>query len=163
MRIKPIDFLNEVIRPTLIELSWAQRRINSVSAEQLLLGTAIIESNLDHVRQMGGGPALSPFQIEPVTMKDMTERFLPKRPKLMASVNALLWPPDRNPDDQLQLNMRFACAIARVKYWSSPIPLAKPGDWGGHADVWKRIYNTHLGKGKPEEFVRRSQQIQDLW
>ena len=163
MRIEPDDFLNEVIRPTLKQLGSATPRINSVPAEQLLLGTAIIESNLEHVRQLGGGPALSVFQIEPATLKDMHNRFLQTRPKLFLAVDGLLWPPDKDPMDQLQLNMRFACAIARVKYWSSPLPLAHAGDWEGHASIWKKIYNTHLGKGRPEEFLRRSQEIQDLW
>lgn len=161
--IRPSDFLNEIIRPVLSHMAEARPNINTVSAEQLLLGTAMVESNLEHVRQMGGGPALSPFQIEPVTMRDMYGRFLPALPSLFVKVTDFLQPPDNNPEEQLQLNMRFACAIARAKYWSSPIPLAAANDWPGHAAVWKRIYNTHLGAGKPEHFVRRAREIQDLW
>ena len=161
--IRPADFLNQIIRPTLAHLEEINPRLNTIAAQQLLLGTAMVESNLEHVRQLGNGPALSPFQIEPNTMWDMYERFLARRPELFKAVSDLLWEPDKNPLDQLQLNMRFACAIARIKYWSSPLPLARPGNWAGHAKTWKQIYNTHLGAGLPEQFLSRSQSIQDFW
>ena len=162
--ITPADFLDQVIKPTLEHLAQASPRLNSVSAQQLLLGTAMVESNLEHVRQLGNGPALSVFQIEPVTAKDMYTRFLANRPNYFKVVSDMLQPPDKEDFiGQLQLNMRFACAIARMKYWSSPVRLAEEGDWEGHAMVWKRVYNTHLGAGKPEHFISRAQPLTDLW
>lgn len=44
----PQEFLTTVIRPTLIEIG-----LHSTAAEQLLLGTAMQESDLVHRRQSG--------------------------------------------------------------------------------------------------------------
>ena len=51
-----------VICPALEKLSlW------SPSAEELVLGTAIVESGLTYLKQHGDGPALGLWQVEPAT------------------------------------------------------------------------------------------------
>ena len=56
------DLRVEVIRPALRALDlW------SPAAEDLVLGTAAQESGLAYLRQIGGGPALGLWQIEPAT------------------------------------------------------------------------------------------------
>ena len=51
--LDPGQLLALVIRPTLKYLEWDGR-----AAEQLVLGTAITESRLRYIKQLGGGPAL---------------------------------------------------------------------------------------------------------
>ena len=49
-----------VIKPALPEIElW------SPAAEELVLGTAIVESRLSFIKQLGSGPALGLWQIEP--------------------------------------------------------------------------------------------------
>ena len=51
-----------VIKPALLEIElWSE------AAEELVLGTAIVESRLSFIKQLGSGPALGFWQIEPDT------------------------------------------------------------------------------------------------
>jgi len=51
-----------VVRPVLRVMSaWSQ------PAEDLVMGTAAQESRLTYLRQLGGGPALGLWQMEPAT------------------------------------------------------------------------------------------------
>ena len=60
-----------VIRPALEKLSlW------SLSAEELVLGTAIVESGLTYLKQHGDGPALGLWQVEPATHDELYTNFL---------------------------------------------------------------------------------------
>ena len=43
--------------------------------------------------------------------------------------------------------------MCRLKYRRDPEPLPEPDDIEGLGKTWKRVYNTHLGKGKVDEFV----------
>ena len=52
-----------VIRPALKKL-----RLWSPSAEELVFGTAIVESGLTYLKQHGDGPALGLWQVEPAPM-----------------------------------------------------------------------------------------------
>ena len=64
-----------VIRPALSKINlW------SPSAEELVLGTAIVESGLTYIRQWGDGPALGLWQVEPSTRNDLYTNFLNYRP-----------------------------------------------------------------------------------
>jgi len=63
-----------VIRPALLEIElWSE------AAEELVLGTAIVESRLSFIKQLGSGPALGLWQIEPDTHRDVYENFLEYR------------------------------------------------------------------------------------
>lgn len=164
MPIDPKDFLAQVVKPTLTYLAGANPRLHTRAAEELLLGTAMVESNLEHFKQLGNGPARSPFQIEPTTLHDIYNRYLANRnPRLFVPVDRLLWPGDTDPSRQLQFNLRFACAIARMKYYESPLALPMAGDWRGHAKMWKKVYNTAKGAGKIQHFEAATEGIKSLW
>ena len=60
-----------VIRPALTKINLWSR-----SAEELVLGTAIVESGLTYLKQRGEGPALGLWQIEPATHEDLYTNFL---------------------------------------------------------------------------------------
>ena len=80
----PSEFLEQVIRPALQAID-----LDSLAAEQLLLATALQESDLRNTVQMGGGPALGYFQMEPATHDDIWANFLRYRGALAGKVRAL--------------------------------------------------------------------------
>ncbi len=70
-------FREQIIRPVLVRLD-----MHSEAAENLVLGTAIHESNLTHLVQLGGGPALGFYQMEPATEWDLIKNYIRYKPKL---------------------------------------------------------------------------------
>lgn len=138
-----------VIEPTTRYLD-----LSSKSANDLLLGTAILESNVEHTRQIGGGPALSLFQIEPDTLSDVYKSYLNYRKPLKDKVDGLLYgqPTYKNRLRNLEVNPFYACAIARICYLRVPksLPNENLGLEGyimSLAYYWKKYYNTPLGAG----------------
>jgi hypothetical protein len=137
-----------VIQPTLDFIG-----LYSPAAENLLIGTALVESNASALVQIGG-PALSPYQIEPATDDDCWGNFLKYRKELATKVEQLLAVvPDRT--SQLITNLAYATAMCRIVYLRAPSKLPAADDIQGLANYWKINYNSMLGKGNPEEFVKR--------
>lgn len=157
--LSPLHLRLFVIGPTLARLAGPDAPgIDSPAAVELLMGTAAQESGFRALDQFTGkgdrtlGPAYGLFQMEPATLDDLYDTFLAYRPALRERFERLRAPdPDRT--TQLATNLAFACAAARLRYYRSPVRLAAAGDVEGHARVWKEVYNTRLGKGRPEEFV----------
>lgn len=85
--LAPEEFLSGAIRPALARL-----RLGGAAAERLLLGTALTESGLVHLRQSGGGPARGLYQIEPATHRDLWRHYLAFRPALAARLLCLAAP-----------------------------------------------------------------------
>lgn len=148
-----------VVRPTLAQLTGPDvPGLGSDAAVELLLGTAAHESGFRALDQITGrndrtlGPAYGLWQIEPATLDDLHQNFLRFRPSLAARLRGLAadWP---SPAMQLATNLAYAAAVARLIYYRSPVRLAQSGDVEGHARVWKQVYNTERGKGRPEQFV----------
>lgn len=146
----PEAFLTTVIRPTLMEIG-----LHTTAAEQLLLGTAMQESDLVHRRQMGDGPARGYFQMEPATHNDIWQNFLKFKKELGNKVAALLKSPAADKIAELEHNDRYACAMARVHYFRVSEALPPANDIAAMARYWKQHYNTPLGAGKPSEFVAK--------
>ncbi len=134
-------------------LDGADRGQHGLAAEQLVLGTLVAESAGRHLRQVGGGPALSLFQIEPRTHDDICMNWLAYRPRLAARIGELAapWPCPRA--EQVTGNLYYAAAIARQVYRRAPDPLPAPGDAEDMGGYWKAIYNTPLGAGDRARFA----------
>lgn len=147
-----LDFRRAIVRPVLQRLDrW------SPAAENLLVGTAAMESGLRRLRQIGGGPGRGVYQIEPATHKDVWDNFLAFRAGLAGEVRALAsqrWF-DLEPDRELDGNLFYATAIVRVIYLRAQPPLPHPDDVMGLAQYWKAFYNTVEGAGHPADFVAR--------
>lgn len=133
------QFRDLVVRPSLQEINlWSQ------AAENLLVGTAIQESGLVYLKQLGGGPALGVYQIEPATHADIWKNYLSLRPDSRIQ---------RRPDWSLITDLAYATAIARLVYYRRPEPLPAADDVEGLGQYWKDHFNTHLGAGRPAEFI----------
>lgn len=139
---------DQVVIPTLTHLG-----LYSVAAEALLLGTAAQESHLRYLVQLGGGPARGLWQMEPATHDDIWTHYLRYKPELAARVRRIMVP-SWNAHEQLVWHLAYACAMARIHYWRVPRPLPAAGDVDGQARYWKLYYNTPLGRGRMEEYVR---------
>jgi hypothetical protein len=145
MGIDLSQLLQAVIAPTLTYLM-----LDSPAAEQLVLGTAIQESNAGTYLIQIRGPAVSPWQLEPATVADLyarvPERFAEKLAAFaMPSVSALA---------QLPGNLYLACALCRLRYYVDPAPLPDAGDAPALAAYYKRVYNTVLGAATIEEVTK---------
>lgn len=145
--INSVQFRSEIVKPTLDLLGlWSE------AAENLVWGTAVHESKLTYLRQLGGGPALGFFQMEPVTHNDIWDSFLVYRPGLQSLVQALV---ASKPDKitQLETNLFYATAMCRLKYYRDPAPLPNADDLSALGALWKRVYNSPLGAGTAEQWV----------
>lgn len=153
--IHPPHIRRCVIRPVLERLDGAAPGIHSAAAERLLLGTALAESDGGtYLVQLGNGPAQGIWQMEPATHEDIWANFLAYREDLAGKVDVMR-AGHKPAYREVTTNLDYACAMARVHYWREPRPLPAADDIEGLGNTWKRWYNTHLGAGKPEEFVRR--------
>ena len=141
------QFRHEIVRPVIRHMGlW------SPAAENLLVGTAIVESGLRYVRQLGGGPALGFFQMEPATHDDIWVRYLSHREDLAEKASHYTGASVIDAQ-RLVWNTGYACAMARVHYWRRPEPLPHEDDIDGLAAYWKQHFNTRAGAGKAVKFA----------
>lgn len=120
---------------------------------RLMLGTWAAENGAMYRKQIGGGPALGIFQMEPDTAWDIFDNYLRYRYKRnrtlvreflgMEGIQFYI-PPDGRLDLYLEIYDDFACAMARIHYLRDPDPI--PDDLEGQAIYWLRVYNAG-GKG----------------
>jgi len=147
------DHLRELIARVLEELNLYSR-----DAVELLMLTAAAESNLgEYLKQIGRGPALGIFQMEPSTEKDIWYNYLRHRPALLLSVELLV---GNSNVINLHLfgNLLYQIALARIHYLRVPAPLPSRLDAEAMAAYWKDYFNSRLGKGtvaKAVESYRR--------
>lgn len=138
--------LENLITSVLKELN-----LHTDNAVNLLMGTAAQESHLGRYRkQLGGGPALGIFQMEPATFDDIVKNYLRYKPELAARIERVARI-SRFKAEDLENNDLLATCMARVHYLR--VREAIPSDLEGWARYWKRYYNTPLGKGTEEEFI----------
>lgn len=148
-----------VVQPVLAALDLSAPDV----AENLIMGTAAHESHLgDYIKQVGGGPAMGIFQMEPATLNDCYVNYLdyPGRAELKAKVDGFLATQpalsDGTPDKagQLASNLAYATAMCRIRYYRAPAAMpADANDVNALAAYWKQYYNTPLGAGTVEQFV----------
>lgn len=138
-----------VIVPTLKHLG-----LHSEAAVELVLGTAIQESQGKYLKQLGGGPAIGIYQMEPDTHDDIWVNYLRYKPELAWKLRELElpnWYPDDNARE-MEGNLYYATGICRTHYRRVSEPLPEVGDVEGMARYWKKHYNTCLGAGTEDEY-----------
>jgi len=138
------QFRDYVIEPTLEDLG-----LMSTAASELVLGTALQESHLTYIKQLGTGPALGVCQMEPNTHDDIWQNFLQYRDVLSDAILEIGGPDPR----ELIWNLKYSVAMCRVHYRRVSNPLPQAGDVSGQAQYWKTYYNTNLGKGTTQEYI----------
>lgn len=152
----------EQFRALVIQPALERIGLYSEDAEELLLGTAIQESRLTYLAQLGNGPARGVFQMEPVTHNDIWINWLPSQPTLRMNLKALAisgTPQDHPDPDELIWNLRYAAAMCRAHYRRKPGALPEAGDLAGQAAYWKKWYNTELGAGTEDEYIHNWNEV----
>ena len=126
----------------------------SESATNLLLGTCAQESAFGkYNQQLGGGPALGPFQMEPFTMRDLWNNFLAYKDSLCERIYEEYGYTEAN-NDLLQYDVDYGIIMCRVHYLRVKERLPESDDIEALAKYWKKYYNTIKGKGKVKEFIK---------
>ena len=121
-------------------------------AVPLLLGTAAQESGLQHTRQLGGGPALGYFQMEPTTARDHATWF--HGHTVMQAHCVTRTGVARFTMEALEHNVLYGIMLARLHYYvRSAARLPAPTDLIGQGTLWKRVYNTPGGAGTPAQYA----------
>ena len=122
----------------------------TLSAQQGVLGIGLKESGYIHLRQIGTGPALGFWQMEPNTHDDMWRNFIAYRPGLKAALMSILngiaphaW--------RLIDNPIYAAAMCRLHLFRQSAPLPAANDAVGWAADWKNHYNTAAGAGVADQ------------
>ena len=144
---------NKAQLKTEIEATLKDIGLYSEEAINLLLGTCAQESAFGkHRRQLGNGPAVGIYQMEPFTYNDCLDNFLKYKPDLLAkilNVSGL----DQFPDaEEMVNNDVFAACMCRVRYLRAPGAIPKTIE--GQAAYWKQHYNTVKGKGTVDEYLK---------
>jgi hypothetical protein len=157
--IHAADLRELVVRPVLERMERAQPGMLTPAAIELLMGTAAHESLLGKYLRQQPGPARGIYQMEPATFHDLMT-WLDARPKLRDAV--MEWAsPAIVPSAQVAGNLFFATAVARASYWRKPFAMPAVASIPDLAAIWKRYWNTSLGKGTVEQFVRHYRELVD--
>lgn len=157
------DFKELIVLPVLEKLSaLVNIDFSTKAAVDLLVGTALHESGgLKFIKQVNSygvpvGPALSFYQMEPATIRDLYTNYLAFRPELLRAVEQFKIVHLDNLQNVV-VNLAYATALARIKYYR--VKEALPGENNPSyiqalGEYWKAHWNTALGKGTVVEFVK---------
>ena len=136
-----------------IETVLAQVGLYSEEAVALLFGTAAHESGgFKYDRQLGGGPALSYFQIEPATLNDLYENWLMYRPEYLEMLEELR-PIGCTREEALVESFEYAICAARLQYLRKPGALPAADDIPAQAAYYKLHWNTPEGKATEDDYI----------
>lgn len=117
----------------------------SEQALELLVLTAAHESLMGRWQySLSGGPERGWLQVRPEMEQDVWVHYLSYRPKFAMKVAEIS---DRKP---FMENLAYQIVLARIKYARRGDNLPVTNDPYLLAAVWKRDYNTYLGKGVVE-------------
>jgi len=137
-----------IIIPALIAIdSYSDDRLDMVFV------TGAGESLYQDVRQRNG-PALSWFQMEPLTHDDIWSNFL-NQPSKQHLVDGLMKLTKRPSYQELEVNPFYAAAMCAIHYMRFPERLPRQGMRAAQAHYWKKYYNTEKGKGTVEDFMEK--------
>jgi len=128
----------------IIEEALTPLGLSSERALSLLLGTCAVESGFGRYRrQLNNGPARGIYQMEPATFRWLRTKYGRRYPAVSEYSFA-----DQEHDDHQ------ASVMARLRYLAVPDPLPASHDVIGQAHYWRRHYNTYLGAGTVEKYMK---------
>ena len=134
--------------------TWTLNKLDMYSddALTLVMRTGFAESGFKHLEQLGGGPAVGFFQVEPATIMDTWDNYIKYRKKLQNTLYSLGF--DEG-EGRLRVmgNIALQVAFCRLKYRRDKYAIPYAEDLKGQAEYWKRVYNTRLGKGTVRHFM----------
>ena len=140
-------------------IDWTLKKIDMYSkdAAAMVYTTGMAESKYKYLSQMGDGPAIGFFQLEPATMRDIMNNYVSYRKPILDSLKSLGYAEDDS-EYRVKSNIALQVAFCRLKYISDPFPLPFFSNTKDQAYYWKRVYNTELGKGTIEHFLEANKE-----
>jgi hypothetical protein len=145
--LDPRQFLRHVVIPALWRIG-----LDSLAAQVLVLGTALVESRLRWLDQIDKyakpGPAYGLYQMELATHDDIWANYLSQKIAIRLAVARLSVYSslgDKPDATELWSNLAYATAMCRVHYRRVSAPLPRSSDAHGMAFYHKRFYNTDAG------------------
>lgn len=127
-------------------------KLYSRSAESLIIGTGLVESNFNYLVQHPG-PAVGFWQMEPTTFTWLTFKLSQNKDLRFRIMNVLgygAFPTDVN---NLIYNPALACIMARLKYWFDPTKLPGEDNIQALAHYWARVYNSKNNEEDIKRFI----------
>lgn len=146
------QFKAQIVQPVVVAMGQG-----GAAAVNLLTGTALAESGLSYLAQIQG-PALGLWQMEPATHDDCWTNWLRYHPDLAEEVLTLSGMVAQQPAATMVWNLRYACAMARIKYLRAPALLPAANDAPALSAYHKQNYNTALGAANAAHNVGLFQQ-----
>lgn len=151
----------------LIDYVLTKIGLGSELASELVFLTGLAESRYEYIRQIGDGPAFSPWQIEIATAYDTCKNYLAYRAELAEKIADVLFispelliEPDKEKlQDLLWMNFAAGIVFCRLKYRRVPKPL--PTTQEECAMYWKKWYNSDLGRGTVTHFLELADKRKD--
>lgn len=133
-------------------------KYDSVEAQDLLFGTACVESDCGRYLYQNDGDddifdgGLGVFQMEAKTAIDIWDNYISYRPHLSKfMIQEFILIDEKSMVTLLIDNLDYAIVMSRLHYYRKKEKL--PSEVGAMAGYWKKHYNTELGKGKEEDFI----------
>ena len=141
-------------------INWTLEFLNmdSPEARELIFKTGMAESKYKALEQYGDGPAVGYFQVEPATINDTIDNYVAYR----QTIQTKLWNlgfDDKDSVLRVMGNIPLQVAFCRLKYRRDKYALPKCGDLEAQAKYWKRVYNSHLGKGTVKHFMEANKDV----
>jgi hypothetical protein len=152
------EILINLINPTLDLIG-----LNSPSASTLVFGTGLVETNYNHLSQIGSpkNGAFGFFQCENKTYLEML-KYLKRNAKLSERILSVCYleffPKDCT---VLEWNLRLSVCICRCHYYRFKEPLPNSNIAVDLAVYHKKYYNTAKGKTNVETSVKYFQHAID--
>lgn len=144
------------LRELVIRPIFQRVGLYSPAAEALVLGTAAAEGvigNMMYLKQ-AGGPALGIFQMEPSTHKWLVDWVLSQSSRFTRLIE---WVQQTGGfhQERLVYDLAYMAVLCRLRYVVVPQALPSADNVHDLGVYWKQHYNTHLGKGTVDGFVRK--------
>lgn len=113
--------------------------LTSQGVLDLIAITGQVESRYEHLVQMGGGPALGFWQMEPATFRDHQAYLKAKKCALLSGA-----------DPEILVRPIDAIPVVRLHFFRRPGAIPQPSMGAGYpealAALHKSAYNTAMGK-----------------
>ena len=136
----------DIVRTILHEI-----QLHSPEAEDIVVETCAQESQFGtYLKQLGGGPARGPYQMEQETEEDIWKNLLRYHSGMrdrLRTISGVIIPSPW----QMAVNLAYSTAMCRYKYVMFPGNI--PSTVSGRAAYWKQYYSTPGGSGTTAEYL----------
>lgn len=118
----------------------------------MIAGTACVESNCGEYIKQVKGPACGIFQIEPKTARDIYTNYIQYHSNYKHYYDKY-YNNYLTLEQNLKFNLAFSIFMCRMFYMRIKAPI--PDTVQEQAQYWKKYYNTELGKGTVDNYIKK--------